>query len=205
MDLCSAMVGMGFANWSARQTVQQVEAGRRRLDWHELFALSAFFDVSPAALVIRWPWKGEDVSVRVHGVPVGPETYAEAWGWNYHEDIAPDLARRLIARLTKGVRRSWDGSWPRGGAFASAREQTLSARERPPGPTYVCGDRRLTLVLVEGPWESEIRITLHPGEPYTARDDWEAEALARAEDQGQVVRVQPYKARRMRRKLAARA
>ena len=200
-DLSSAMVRMGFPTWKARQTVQQVEVGIRRLSWDELFAVSAFLDVSPAALLIRWPWDEPDASVLINGVRTDPETYVEAWSWDYLEDTAPDLARRLIARLTKGVRRSWDGSWPRGGAFASAREETLGKRTRLPGPTFVSVDRRLTLTLVKGPWDAEIRITLHPGEPYTARDGWEAEALIAAEDQGQILRLKPYQARRMRQKL----
>jgi len=204
-DLSSAMVRMGFETWSARQTVQQVEVGVRRLSWDEMFAMSAFLDVSPAALLIRWPWDDTDASVVINGVRTDPDTYLEAWNWDYLEDTAPDLTRRLIARLTKGVKRSWDGSWPRGGAFASARDETLTKRKRFPGPTFASMERRLTLTLVKGPWDTEIRITLHAGEPYTARDEWEAEALAAAEDQGRVVRLKPYQARRMRQTLAARA
>lgn len=199
--------GFGFA-WKSRQTVSEIEAGRRRLDWEELAAVAAFFEVSPLQLIL-----GPGSTPAYSRIRVGDRSIAASdWiGWWSTDDISEppsEEALRTIDRLTRGrgLARPWSRLWRRSGgaigaAFAKAREAALALRQTPTGPTFVpTGDEPLRIDHTVLPSGVMLLISLTPGEPYTARDEIEAEALLHNEKIGSVRRITRHEAYRLRQK-----
>ena len=208
-ELARAMASLGFA-WH-RQTVTEVEAGRRGVTVEEVAALAAYFDMSPLALIVS-PSSMLNWSAGVTGVRIGSRVIRNGdWVnlWSSRETYPHDEPprphhRAAIDRLMRGVRRPWAKLWrERGGvavsSFAEVREKRLRRRRRHPGPVYALTiDEPLTRSVGRPPWGEAYSISLFPGEPYTARDEFEAIELARMEQDGVVRNISRQTAYRMR-------
>jgi transcriptional regulator with XRE-family HTH domain len=202
-DLRQAMDSLGF-EWRFRQTVAQVEEGSRRLSWDEFFALAAYFEMPPTALLIKPGAQTSYSHVRIAGRAVTNEDWAAWWAWGPSEK-APKSVLRAIDHLLYG--RVAKGRWSKllrkgeglSAAYSHARDYILSSRKRLPGPTFI-SDERMEVKEGFAPF-GEITFTLVAGEPYVARDDAEAAVLRRKEQDGKVRRIERHKARIERRRI----
>jgi transcriptional regulator with XRE-family HTH domain len=208
-ELGEAMVSLGFP-WQSRQTVAEVEAGRRPPSLEELVALAAYFDMPVNTL-----FTGAGTALPYRSVRVG-DAIVEAGTWAQitygrsdreppNENIAPAIDA-LVGRLD----RPWSRLWrERGGhpamAFMDAWRERQAGRRRWPGPIYVVtkeDEGPVAFGAVVGPWGASAPIRLEPGVPFVARNENEARALADRERQGFVRRVSRQQAYKMRKKGA---
>jgi transcriptional regulator with XRE-family HTH domain len=197
-ELAAAMAGAGF-RWT-RTTVAEIETSVRSVTIEELVAVSSFFEVPPAFVLAG---AGLPIgAVQIGGAVLSRQELIDVvTDWRAHESAPPE-ARKAIDRIWRSTPRRWAQLWRRGGnagpAFARAREEKLTTRERFPGPTYVVtGDDSLASDS-GGLWGTALHFEMQPGVPYVARDEAEADQLAKLEAQGQVRRIKPYEAYRMR-------
>lgn len=199
-DIAEGMRYVGFA-WE-RDTVAQLEAGRRRLGLDELAALAAYFELPPTALIV--------ISVDSRGVAfeddhVDAATWVNLWmDWPFTKGPSPTHKRRAIDALFRGLRRPWAEHWRRerghpASSYIAAREHALGERQRYPGPIYLPEDDRV-IVTAAPPWGAEVKIKLQPLVPYVARDELEAEALDAAAARGEVRKIPKHTAHYLRQK-----
>jgi transcriptional regulator with XRE-family HTH domain len=210
VDVARAMVALGFP-WQSRQTVAEVEAGHRAVSWDEFFALAAFFEMPPTALLISPGFQAPFSHVKLVGRAITWQDWSAWWEWDTRREgdsggpldrPAPGPVKRAIDHVLygRGFRRPWAARWRKGGpvstAYSAARDEILARRERPAGPTFVA-EETTDLQITVPPWIN-VKITLEAGMPYAARDEAEAEALRHFERNGTVRRVERHKARALR-------
>jgi transcriptional regulator with XRE-family HTH domain len=201
-DLARAMGELGFG-W-VRQTAGEVEAGRRRLEYEELVALAAYFDMPVNAILISPGGSPPYSAVRVGDKVVSIRTWVNLCMPREHMKPAGEYQAKAADDLMDGLPRPWAKRWREcGGApgvpYQEAREEALGARSRHPGPIFLLTGRGPGEIRVtEPPWGASIPITLKPGEPYVARDELEAEELERLEARGIVRRIRRDEAYRLR-------
>lgn len=205
-ELADLMEQLGYS-W-VRQTVGEVEAGRRRLAWDELMSLSAIFDMAPTALIAGPSQSTTYGEVKVGERSIPAAEFAALWTWPRLPTEGPlkGPARQAVDRLLEGsgIRRPWADQWrgedgAPGLGFRDARDKALAGLSRYPGPIYVLvGDEPVETGTTVPPWGTNVRFRLEPGEPYVARDEWEAERLAEMEKQGFVRRISREEAYRIR-------
>ncbi len=206
--------GLGF-EWRSRQTITEIESGRRHLQWHELLAVAAYFEVSPRRLILG---PGADAYRGIETIRVGDRSmaFAEWIAWwdyliSYPEGFTgpAQKAQRAIDKTLKGRRvdRPWATFWRRnaggiGTAFERARQKAITRVRRYPGPIYVLTERPdgdvTTRSETAGQWGVSVKVELRWGQPYVARDELEAEVLGRWESRGGVRRISRQEAYRLR-------
>jgi transcriptional regulator with XRE-family HTH domain len=201
-DLARAMGELGFG-W-VRQTVGEVEAGRRRLEYDELVALAAYFDM-PVNAILGSPGGSPPYStVRVGNKVVRLRTWKGLVAPRNHMEPAGEHQAKAADDLMDSLPRPWAKRWRKSGEapgipYKEAREEALGARTRHPGPIFVLtGKGSGEIGVTEPPWATSITITLKSGEPYVARDELEAEELERLEARGIVRRIRRDEAYRLR-------
>jgi len=206
-ELGQAMVEMGFP-WQSRQTVAEVEAGRRHVAPEELVALAAYFDVPINKLFMGAGFQLPYNKVRVGKRSVGAGTWAKLTAPRSDREPPNEHIQPAIDEVVGDLDRPWSRLWrERGGhpqeAFAEAWRERQGQGRRLPGPIYVTTEKaegRVAFNAVVGPWLATVEIVLEDGIPYVARDEAEAEALADRERQGFVRRITRQEAYRMRRR-----
>ena len=150
-DLADAMRGIGFG-W-VRQTVEESESGRRDATIEELLGLVDVFEVPLSQLIGQ----------------LGSTSPADEW-------ISVGSRRLKAAEISAIVQRSHNDVIPQ--SFLERRQKALEARKTAPGPIFLWeGEGDLQIGTSLPPWSQEFRVVLHPGVPYTARDEYEAEQL----------------------------
>jgi transcriptional regulator with XRE-family HTH domain len=219
-ELAAAMRRIGF-RWH-RQTVTEVEAGHRPCTREEIAAVAAYFDMPPRAILVTpgGTFTGSEGAI---GLLVGGQVLRFAdWGrlwapWvtrapeerpkkDFWEVPAPRLQRKAIDALWKGESRPWADAWRRSGgraveAFARAREAAWEARRTHPGPIFLLvGDKPRSFTGTRPPWSEELRFEMQAGEPYVARDQYEAQILEQYAGLGLVRRISRQSAYRLRNK-----
>jgi transcriptional regulator with XRE-family HTH domain len=208
-ELGAAMVDLGFP-WRSRQTVAEIEAGRRAVTLEELVAIAAYFDMPVNTMLTG---AGTAIPHSDREVWVGNRTVkADAWTLittpRTDQEPPNEIIGPAIDDLVGDLDRPWSRRWRELGghpaaAFADAWKERSARRMRQPGPIYVIADGvegPVSFSTVVGPWSQTIPITLTPGVPYAARDESEAEALADRERQGFVKRLSRQQAYRLRQK-----
>lgn len=204
-QLAEAISSVGL-RW-LRETVVQIESGKRGVSLAEAAAVAAFFEMPPVELIAA---PIPDSSEVILGNQVlDRDEWLNLWAdWPYQKEPPGPRKRAAIDRLFKPLKRPWASFWrrrggPPGKAFLDAREKVLSERTKFPGPIFV-SDEDYTRTQAFGPFGAQLVITLKAGEPYVARDEAEAAALLDAEENGQVRRVPRHVAQYMRDKKKVR-
>lgn len=209
-DLARDLTAAGFP-WE-RDTVSQIEAGRRRLSLDELAALAAYFELPIRVLVTDPTHIIEQVTMGTGSVSL--RTWSALWrDFDYMREPVPSKEgalkpshRTAIDSIFKSIRRPWARIWRRQGgspenAFVKGREEGLSERTKYPGPIFVAtGEKPFKVDLLIPPWFSPTSITVEPDYPYVARDELEAQYLENAEAQGQIRRITRAQAHSLRAK-----
>lgn len=184
-ELAGAMQAIGFDTWF-RQTVAEAEAGRRNITVEELVALAAYFEMPLRALLVS----PSSAIYMPDGVDVGDRSLeAEDWinlveqGRRSPLQGAPKATQHATDALVGRVSRPWATGLRRRSkkapdAYMAARAELLRTRERYPGPIFLWeGEGNLERATTIPPWGASVRVTLKPGVPYVARDEFEAEEL----------------------------
>jgi transcriptional regulator with XRE-family HTH domain len=192
--------------WRHPQTVGVAERGERQFTVEDLIGVSAFFSV-PMGFFIRPEEAGSHSQVGLGKTRVNARDLGALLEWlspRGDEEIAPEPAKRVPLGLLKRVagetrNRPWARYLRRGlslaEAYRLAREEHLadpSRNRRLPGPTAtIQGDVELELKVPVAPWGGAALILIRGGEPYTARDDIEADFLRFLIDRGVARRARP--------------
>jgi len=212
-ELGQAMVKLGFP-WQSRQTVAEVEAGRRHAALEELVALAAYFDMpvntllTGAGTALGYSYGGGRIRVGKKTISAGE--WAQLTVGRTDREPPPEPIQNAIDSLVGKVDRPWSRLWRKQGghpamAFLESWRQRQSRRKRWPGPIYIIAEGiegPVGLGAPVGPWGASTEIRLEPGVPYVARDEREAEALAQREQQGFVRRISRQQAYKLRKKGA---
>lgn len=204
-ELATAMTEVGFG-W-LRQTVTEVEAGRRSIAIEEVAALAALFDLDPFHVLLS---PGSQVpnpygSVQVGGATLSIHQWQALWAPRSQFEPPKGPKRAAIDALVGHVERPWARLWRKRGGhpglpFREARERALTKRVRVPGPIFV-SDEPVEFMTSAPPWSVELRIRLEPGVPYVPRDEVELEHISRVlEAPGLARRITRQEAYRLRRK-----
>ncbi|CAN5323761.1 hypothetical protein BH20ACT24_BH20ACT24_16110 [soil metagenome] len=198
-DLARAMALLWF-RWH-RQSVAEVEAGRRPVSIEEVAALGAYFGMRPEALIVAPGIQAGSSPVRVGATVLTGQHWAALWQAPGLEPPGP-VRRAAIDLLVGKLERPWARLWRRGApgeAFVRARDLVLGARTRHPGPIFLLrGNEPLIMSTSRPPWAQSVSISLIPGEPYVARDEIEAELLGKLAERGRVRRISRQQAWKLR-------
>lgn len=188
--------------WRHPQTVGLAERGERQFTAEDLVGLSAFFCVPLGFLVD--PGEATDQSqvslgkTRVPAMSLGP--FLEWCSPQGGAEIASleSGPLQLMLQLGGEVRnRPWARHLMRGLPYAEAyrlaREEHLANQvRRLPGPTVIVDDKlQPELRVPVAPWGGMAWVVVRGGEPYTARDEIEADYLRYLMDLGVARRARP--------------
>jgi transcriptional regulator with XRE-family HTH domain len=204
-DLASAMRDMGFS-WQ-RQTVARIERGVRTLNVDELVAVAAYFEMPVQALLARPEVLGPSAvfdewrPIRIGERLVDVRDWLNVvWQGGRGRDDRPDTAtRRAIDAVVGDLRRPWAANWRRGDEAARAFHRARTERDdrKRSGPIFVV-DRDVEIRTTLPLWGQPSAIKLEAGIPYTARDEFEAEAIRQTTDARVVTKQRAYRMRQRR-------
>jgi transcriptional regulator with XRE-family HTH domain len=201
-ELASAMRDMGFA-WQ-RQTVARIERGVRTLNVDELVAVAAYFEMPVQAVLARPEVLGASSAfdewrpIRIGERLVDVRDWLNAvWQSGRSHDDRPDTAtRRAIDAVVGNLRRPWAAYWRRGDDAARAFQRARTERDdrKRSGPIFVV-DQDVEIQTTPPLWGQPSVTKLEAGVPYTARDEFEAEAIRQTTNARVVTKQRAYRMR----------
>lgn len=201
-ELASAMRDMGFA-WQ-RQTVARIERGVRTLNVDELVAVAAYFEMPVQAVLARPEVLGASSAfdewrpIRIGERLVDVRDWLNAvWQSGRSYDDRPDTATwRAIDAVVGNLRRPWAAYWRRGDDAARAFHRARTEREdrKRSGPIFVV-DQDVEIQTTPPLWGQSSVTKLEAGVPYTARDEFEAEAIRQTTSARVVTKQRAYRMR----------
>ena len=192
-ELGEAMATLGFP-WY-RQTVAEVEAGRRSVTLEEVVALASFFDLRPQVLLTTPGGQPPYSAVRLGDRTLPLDEWIRLWAGGDDTD-----RRKAIDRLMRGVARPWTKLWRKAGGhpaepFERERQRRLAKRRAFPGPIFLSQEHK-TVTVARPPWARSATVVLKAGVPYVARDEIEAAVLEAQEGVFRISRKKAYQLRK---------